>query len=212
MADTTKRRKTATVTFAENGDMNLALYTAPDQFGNQGVAETITVPPSAIHASLVNAFALRGFADTIRNAVNRLDNPSASQARAEYARLAATVLDGTWTPGRTMADSEPDDLVLALAEVTGQPVHVIQTKLDDMLAEPKRDAAGNELRDKKGRIVHVHTKSKLYVALENSDPRVKTALSRIVADRAKRMAADAKSAKATGLLDMFAEPPAAAAN
>jgi hypothetical protein len=81
-----------------------------------------------------------------------------------------------------------------------------------MLAEPKRLPDGTEQRDKKGRIVHVHTKTKLYAALEASDPRVKVALSKITAERAKRLAAEARTAKATGpsLADMFGAPAAAA--
>lgn len=211
MADT-KRRKTVSVSFADNGDMLLALYTAPDMNGQQGVAETITVPPSLIHDSLVEPFALRGVADALRNQINRLENPSASQARAEYDRFMATITDGTWTPGRTFGEAEPDDLMLALAEVTGQPVHVIQNKLSDMLDEIAKNADGTDKRTANGRVVHVHSKSKLYAALEASDPRVKLALSRITAERAKRMAADAKTAKSTGLLDMFGPAVAAAAN
>jgi len=212
MADT-KRRKTVSVSFADNGDARLALYTAPDDMGNQGVAETITLTPAVVHETLMDAFMLRGVINTFSNIYNRLENPSASDLRREWDKFIATVTDGSWTPGRSMSDAEPDDLTLALAEVTGQPVHVIAAKLDDMLAEPKRLADGTEQRDKKGRIVHVHSKAKLYTALENSDPRVKTALSRIVAERAKRMAADAKSAKSTGMLDLFNAPteqPAAA--
>lgn len=214
MADN-KRRKTLTVAFSDNGDALLSFYTAPDATGAtgaQGVAEVVTLPAAAIHDSLIEPFALRGVADAIRNVINRLDNPSASDARTAYSTFIATVADGSWTPGRTLEAAEPDDLMHALAEVTGQPVHVIQTKLEDMLAEVAKNPDGSDKHDKAGRVVHVHSKKKLWTALENSDPRVKTALSKIVAERARRMAADAKSAKSTGLLDMFAAPTAAAAN
>lgn len=206
MAD--KRRKTVSVSFTDDGNANLSFHTAPDDAGNQSVAEVVALTPEQIHDGLFSAFALRGVINTFSNIYNRIENPSASDLRREYDKFIATVADGTWTPGRTMADSEPDDLMLALAEVTGQPVHLIQNKLEDMLAEVVKNPDGTDKADKAGRKVHVHSKRKLYAALEASDPRVKSALSKIVAERAKRLAADAKTAKATGpsLADMFGSP------
>lgn len=204
------RRKTVSVAFADNGDALVSLYTVPDDDGKQTVAETLTLPPSAIHDNLIEPFALRGVADTLRNIINRLDNPSAEQSRAEYDKFIATVTAGTWVPGRTLEASTPDDIAYALAEVTGQPVDTIVAKLEEMLEQPKRDAAGNVQYDKRTppRVVHVWTRSRLYTAMENSDPRVKQALSKIVAERARRLAAEAKSAKASGpsLADMFGTP------
>jgi hypothetical protein len=212
MADT-KRRKTVAVRFDDAGNALLSLYTAPDAVtGEQGVAEVITLTPAAVHDGLVDAFTLRGVINTFSNIYNRIDNPGASDLRREWDKFIATVTDGTWTPGRTMGDAEPDDIVVALAEVSGQPVHVVQAKIDEMLEQPKVEN-GSPKRDAKGRIVHVWSKAKLYTALENSDPRVKIALSKILADRAKAMAADARTAKpdaASPFAGLFT--PAAAAN
>lgn len=213
MADKMPRRKTVSVSFDDDGNARIALYTTPDDAGKQTVAETLTLAPSSIHASLVAPFALRGVADTLRNIINRLDNPSPDQSRAEYDRFIATVTNGTWQPGRTLEASEPDDIAYALAEVTGVPVDTIVAKLEEMLEEPKRDAAGNVMYDKRTppRVIHVWTRSKLYAEMEASDPRVKTALSKIIAERARRLAAEARGAKASGtsLSDLFGAPAAA---
>ena len=49
MAD--KRRKTVSVAFNDD-HASLSLYTAPDSFGNQSVAETVILHASSVHASL----------------------------------------------------------------------------------------------------------------------------------------------------------------
>jgi aromatic ring hydroxylase len=201
MSDT-KRRKTVSVAFDDTGaSASLSLYDAPAApNGAQSVASTVAIGRDDIHPSLHNTFALRGVISAFANIYNRLDNPSADDLTREWNKFIGSVTNGSWKPGRTLSDTAPDDLQLALAEVTGQPVETIIDRLDAMLAAPRLDTNGQPMHDKRDRIMHIHTKAKLYVALENSDPRVKTALSRLATERAKRLAAEARASKTSTTL------------
>jgi hypothetical protein len=212
MTDRTPRRRTVSVSFTDDGNASLALHTAPDALGKQGVAETLVLQPVQVHESLQVPFMLRGVVSTFSNIYNRLENPSASDLRAAYDKFIASVTDGTWTPGRTFAESEPDDIVIAIAEVVAQPVHVVQQMIDDMLTKTKMNADGTVAKDKAGRTMHVYRKADLYKTFLD-DPRkganghtVKQVVARLTEERAKRLAREAReSAKAapTGALDMF---------
>jgi hypothetical protein len=97
---------------------------------------------------------------------------------------------------------EPDDIVLAMAEATGRPVHVIQKDIDERI---QKDASGNPIRDKKGRTRKFFTQAVLDKLAQ--DPRVAPIMARLAKERADKMAAAAKGQKrnAPSTLDtMFA--------
>jgi hypothetical protein len=87
---------------------------------------------------------------------------------------------------------EPDDIVLAMAEATGRPVHVIQQDIDERI---QKDASGNPIRDKKGRTRKFFTKAVLDKLAQ--DPRVAPIMARLAKERADKMAAAAKGQKRT---------------
>ncbi len=211
MATTTKVRK-VTAGLNDAGHGTFAFHHKPDANGVQGIADTTTLDPAHIHDSLVHTLALRGVSDVLAVRVQRLENPTASEIRAAYDKLISELHDGTWTPGRSFEAAEPDDMVLALAEVTGQPTHVIQATIDAELDKVQTNVDGSPKRDKAGRVVHVNSKAKLYKAFE-TEPRVKSALSKILAEKARRMAAEGRkpSDAPTGALALFGAPATAAA-
>ncbi len=202
MADA-KRRKTVSTSFNNDGTASVSLYTAPDASGAQGIAETLSFDEKAISDKLFSSFAVRGVLATFANIYNRIENPSATQLHDCWTAFASQVADGSFEFGRHY-ESEPDDLVLAVAEVTQQPVHVVQQQIDNLLAEPAKLPDGSDRRDKAGRIVHVWGKAKLYKAIEDGTPGVKAAVAKLIAERARRLAAEAKSGKLTGAIDLFA--------
>ena len=213
MAD--KRRKTVRVAPEDDySAVTLTLYDRPAD-GEQRVHATVAFDISTIPPALVPAFLTRGFTETFANIYNRLDDPSGEDLVECYTRFAASVKDGTFTPGRSY-ESEPTDLELAIAEATGQPVHLVQQTIEDTLARPKLSADGvTPLRDKAGRIVHQYRRADVLKSL-STDPAVQPILARLTAERARRMASDAKKAhgQPSALTSIFgsATPAAVAAN
>jgi hypothetical protein len=216
MSDATapsKRTRKITAGLNDAGHGTFAIHTRPDEVGKQGIAEVVTLDPAYINADLIPTLALRGVADVLAVRIQRLDNPDASTIRATYDTLIEELHAGTWTPGRSFDAGEPDDMVTVLAEVYTQPVHVIQKIIDDKLAECKLAPDGTPFKDKAGRVVHLYSKAKLYASFE-AEPRVKAGLARILAERAKTMAADARKGGGTASTAgaaLFGTPQAAAA-
>lgn len=201
----------------KDGTLVASIYTRPDANGAQGVAETLTIGADAIHTSLIPVFMFEGFKSFLTNRTNRLDDPDASDLRRVYDSFAAAVADGTWQPGRQFEAGEPSDLELAIAEATGQPVHLVQKRIDEVLSQVAKNPDGTDRTDKRGHVVHVYSKSKLYAGFAD-DPKVKPILARLTAERARRMAAEAKAQRpdeTRGMLDLFgaqtSEPTAAEA-
>lgn len=198
------RRKTVSATINEdNNAVAFKIYTRPDDAGNQSVAETVNVSLADISKRYHNYFTLLGFNTLFSNRYNRLDNPDAAEVRKCYDEFATAIFNGTWEPGtRAVGDSEPDDIVVAIAEATGQPVHVIQDRIDNEL---QKNEDGTPRVDKRGRNMRVFNAAML--AKIADDPKVKPILARLSAERAKRLSAEAKAQAASGvqssMLDTF---------
>lgn len=198
------RRKTVSATINEdNTAVTFKLYTRPDDAGNQSVAETVSVTLDDIAPRYRDYFILLGFNTLFSNRYNRLDNPDATDTCKCFDDFASAVRDGTWEPGtRAVGDSEPDDIVVAIAEATGQPVHVIQDRIDNEL---QKNPDGTPRVDKRGRNMRVFNAAML--AKIADDPKVKPILARLSAERAKRLTAEAKAQAASGaqssMLDTF---------
>ena len=213
MAD--KRRKTVRVAPEEDySAVTLTLYDRPVD-GEQKVYSTVSFDLATIHPSLIASQLCRGFTETFANIYNRLEDPTGEELLDCYTKYAASIKDGTFSPGRSY-ESEPTDLELAIAEATGQPVHLVQQTIEDTLARPKLSADGvTPLRDKAGRIVHQYRRTDVLKSL-STDPAVQPILARLTAERARRMAADAKKAhgQPSALTSIFgpATQPAAAAD
>jgi hypothetical protein len=207
----TTRRRTVSTTLAEDGQSAaFAIYTRPAADGTQHIAETVTFPVADVHADLLSTFALMGFATAWSNRFQRLDNPHASDVRRSFDEFVAIVKDGTWQPGRAIGEGEPTDLELAIAEATGQPVHVIQKRIEEDVV---RTPDGQPVLDARGRHKRIFTKA--YLEAIANDPKVKPIYARIVAERARRLAAEAKADKrdTSTVVDLFGSPaPQAAAD
>lgn len=85
----------------------------------------------------------------------------------------AALKAGEWKPGREKSEKEPKELVLALAEVTSKPTHVVEERLSSMGRKEK--------------------------AALRKHPQVAVVLARMAADRAKEAAKAAKKQPAISL-------------
>src|SRR6185312_2325418 len=85
----------------------------------------------------------------------------------------AALKAGEWKPGREKCEKEPKELVLALAEVTSKPTHVVDERLSSMRRKEK--------------------------AALRKHPQVAVVLARMAADRAKEAAKAAKKQPAISL-------------
>lgn len=205
MADKKLRRASTDL-----ADMCVLVYGPPDDSGVQHVVETISLRPEDWAVRQREQAAAYGLAAIAANSYNRLDSPSAADVAEAVNRTIAAFVDGSWTPGRTITAGEPDDIVVALAEYYGVPVHVMQDDIDNRL---ERDENGEPVRDARGRNKRVFTQRVLdHIA---SEPQIRPIMARLAKERAERLAREAKAgskAPTTGALDLFADKFARAAN
>jgi flavodoxin len=139
-----------------------------DQFdaeGKQKVRTTISLPINELPSDFMRHCACVGFG-TIASGRYRRDDDTAPEDTVNA--LYASMLDGTWTPGRESAPREPSPFIEALAELTKTPTHVIEADMENK------------------------TKwTRSYTATVRNDPRVAKKVAEIIEARAKR---DAKAA------------------
>ena len=211
------RRKLVRSKIAPDGSaVTFDIFGPADSNGDQSVVSTLSFNVADIPADRLSWFAAYGYAQIGSNRYNKLSDEDATpdRVRRELDDLGTTVSNGTWTPGRVLADREPSDLELAIAEATGTPIADLLDRIEN---EVHLDEHGNPKRDKAGRVSKVFTKSVLTSLAE--DPAVKPIYARLVAERAKRLSAEAKRGGTAGsaLSGLFAartveqQPEAAAA-
>jgi len=192
MADTKTRKRVATTNVDEH---KISIFGPPDEDGEQGIAHVFHPTVKAWPEDMLHKMAVYGFAQIASNIYNRVDDQSPDNVLALIQKLHDTVSDGTWTPGRNVSTGEPDDIVLAIAEATGMPVHVVQNDIEERVA---LDEHGQPIKDARGRTKRVFTKAVLK-AMER-DPQIAPILARLAAERAKVAKKDGAT---TGGLDLF---------
>jgi hypothetical protein len=190
MADTKRKRFVSTK--IENGVATFNLFGPPNEDGEQTVDRAVTFNPGVVADTIRDNVICQGFATIFANAYQSMSDVDPAEAEKLFNRVLDAVKDGTWTPGRSYDAGEPDDIVLAMAEATGRPVHVIQQDIDERI---QKDASGNPIRDKKGRTRKFFTKAVLDKLAQ--DPRVAPIMARLAKERADKMAAAAKGQKRT---------------
>lgn len=188
------KRKIARSTIAD-GKATFTIFGAPNDDGEQLAAAKLAFDPADVHADVVGNLISMGFAAAFQSAYQRFrdEDVDASATADLFDKLLATVKDGSWTPGRAVGEDEPDDIVLALAEATGRPVHVVQ---EDVESRMKKDNAGNLIRDKRGRTRRFFD-AKMLEAL-GKDPKVAPIMARLAKERAEKMSKDARGKKQNG--------------
>lgn len=180
-----------------------------DASGKQLVASTYSLDLDAVFhgdARMIALFVTQGFHAVASNAYTRMDNPTPGGVLQVFNKLAASIADGSWSPGRALGEKEPTDVVLAIAEATGQTVDAVQTRIDTELV---RLPSGAPKLSSNGRTQRVFTDTML--ANIAKDPKVAPIMARLARERADKMAKAAKDiakGPTNGALDMFAPPQA----
>jgi hypothetical protein len=192
MADKRLRKVSASIS-DDGSEVTYNIFGPADDTGKQPIASTTAFTVSQLPADRYAWFALYGLSQVVANSYNR---PSVGDTPAEVLAVVNSVLadvaSGQWSPGRSggFAEREPTDLELAMAEVMGRSVEdIMEHVADDIQREPD----GSPKLDKRGRTMRVFTARMLASIAE--DPAVKPVYARLVAERAKRLGAEAKSAK-----------------
>lgn len=191
------RRKIVTARIAEdNSAVEFDIHGPADADGKFPVVDTLTFNATSLPEGREVWFALYGLSQVVSTRYNRLDDDATpADVRAAVAEILDAVRDNTWTPGRSFAERDPTDLELAIAEATGQPVADVMTQIADKVqvnedGTPKLDARGRKMR--------VFTQRQLDLIAQ--DAQIKPILARLVAERAKRLQADARKGGGTNLL------------
>ncbi len=189
---TTRLRKVSASIASDGAEVTYSVFGPADATGKQPVVSTTALRADQIPPARLTWFALHGVSQVVANSYNR---PSVSDDPAEVLAIVNTVLadivSGVWSPGsRAPTEREPTDLELAMAEVMGRSVEDIIEHINDDI---ERNADGSPKLDARGRTKRVFTKT-LLAEIAN-DPAIKPVYARLVTERAKRLGAEAKSAK-----------------
>jgi hypothetical protein len=189
-----KRLRKVSAVIAEDGtSVEYRTFGPADSNGHQAVVDTTAMHADQIPHDRLNWFALYGISQVVANGYNR---PTVGNDPVEVLAVVNAILadiaSGEWSPGRqSFAERDPTDLELALAEVMGQSVDDVMKHVDEDL---QTNDDGSPKLDKRGRTMRVFTKRMLDDLAD--DPAVKPVYARIVAERAKRLSAEAKAGKA----------------
>ncbi len=209
MADKRLRKVSASIS-DDGSSVEYRVFGPADDTGKQPVADTTAFRADQLPSDRYAWFALYGLSQVVANAYNR---PSVGDTPAEVLAVVNSVLadvaSGEWSPGRSggFTEREPTDLELAMAEVMGRSVDDIIAHINDDI---ERNADGSPKLDARGRTKRVFTKT-LLAEIAN-DPAIKPVYARLVTERAKRLGAEAKSAKGgeSKLAGLFGTPAPAA--
>lgn len=187
------RRRIVSAKIAETGDtVTYNIHGPADADGKFPVVDTVSFAVGNIPADKRDWFTLYGVSQVVSNSYNKLDDDvTPDDVRKSVCDVLDEIEAGTWAPGRAgFAEREPTDLELAMAEVMGREVSDIMDHVDN---DVQTNEDGSPKLDARGRKMRVFTKR----MLDNiaNDPAVKPVYARIVAERAKRLAAEAKSSK-----------------
>ena len=191
MADKRLRKVSASIS-DDGASVEYRIFGPAASDGKQPIADTTAFHADQLPQDRFNWFALYGLSQVVANAYNR---PTVGDAPAEVLAVVNAVLadvaSGEWSPGRqSFAEREPTDLELAMAEVMGRDIADVMEHVDEDI---QRDDTGAPKLDKRGRTMRVFTKRMLDSIAD--DPAVKPVYARIVAERAKRLTAEAKAGK-----------------
>lgn len=199
------RRKIVTARIADdNSAVEFDIHGPVDANGKFPVVDSLVFNATSLPQDRELWFALYGLSQIVSNRYNRMDDDATpDDVRAAVAEVLNAVRDGSWTPGRSFAEREPTDLELAIAEATGQPVREVIEQIETKLV---LNDDGTPKLDKRGRTARVFN-GRMLEAL-SQDAKIKPILARLVAERAKRLSAEAKRGGGTDLLgSMFAGAP-----
>ena len=194
---TEKKLRRASVNL-ETGTVEV--YGERDGSGKQAVVAVVSLKIDELPPEMLRKAAAQGIYDIAGNGFYRKDGITPAEVQSIVERTVASFIAGTWTPGRTFT-SEPDDIVVALAEVTGVPVHVMEHDIETRLV---RDEHGEPVKDRRGRNKRVFTQAALDALAD--DPAVKPIMAKLARERADKLAREAKAHKGgtTSVHDKFA--------
>jgi len=201
----TKRLRTVSLVKIEDGVAHFNIFSRElDANGKQTVAAVQQVLFEDIHPDLRAPLALVGFNSVWANRYNRLDDPSPEAVLESLKPLYEAIHDGSWSPGRVFDERDPTDAELAIAEFTGRSVSDIMDAFENTY---EKNADGTDKTDKRGHRSKVWTAKVIAEAV--NDPRVKPIYARLVAERAKRLSAEAKKGGTENSLlsGLFAQAP-----
>lgn len=200
------RRKIVTAKIAEdNSTVSFDIHGPADDAGKFPVVDTLDFAATSLPEGREVWFALYGLSQIVSNRYNRMDDDATpGDVRLAVLEVLDAVRDGSWTPGRSFVERDPTDLEMAIAEATGQPVADVMDRVENTF---ELAADGTPKLDKKGRRARVFNKRMLDSLAQ--DAKIKPILARLVAERAKRLSAEAKRGGGTDLLgSMFTNAPA----
>lgn len=125
------RYKAATVT-VKSGNPEFTIYGPPDTSGHQPVINTMLVDIGTLPADVLDHCRAVGFATIAQSRYTmKGDDDTRPDVAAEVNGLLDRMRAGQWHPGRDFGPKLPSVLVEALANLTGQPVHLIQEQMQD---------------------------------------------------------------------------------
>lgn len=201
------RRKVVTARIAD--DLSAVEYDIHGplnaETGKFPVVDTVRLPASAVPEDRQVWFMLYGVSQVLATRYNRLDEDATpGDVKIAVLEVLDAIADGTWAPGRSFAEREPTDLELAIAEATNTPVADIIDRIENTY---EKNGDGTDKLDKAGRKSRVFNKRMLDALAQ--DAKIKPILARLVAERAKRLAADSKKPGTDLLGSLFAPTPPA---
>jgi hypothetical protein len=184
---TDKRTKIATTAIAD-GVCEMRCWSDPAQ-GEQRVTDTLRYDMRDIPAPMLHDLAAYGFAAVAGNRYQR------EQAHPDVPLVANTLFAelqaGDWRPGKrdTGEGSEPTDLMLAIAEATSQPVHLVQERFETEMVKLNDGTLYRDSLGKPRRFFSAAVQRQLA-----ADPAIAPILARLTQERAHRMLASAQAA------------------
>ena len=113
-----------------NSENEFRIYGEPDDTGRQHITHVITHDVSQLPQPTILTLAALGFG---RVAESRWNRKGSDDVPSILASLWTELLSGTWQPGRVYEEAGPTDLMLALAEVTNVPVHIVQRDFNERM-------------------------------------------------------------------------------
>lgn len=191
------RRKIVTAQVSEDlSAVAFAIHGPVDAAGKFPVVDVLTFLATDLPEGREVWFALYGLSQVVSNRYNRMDDDATpSDVRLAVLEVLDAVRDGSWTPGRSFAERDPTDLELAIAEATNQPIADVMDRIENTF---EKNEDGTLALDKKGRRSRVF--NKLMLNNLEQDAKIKPILARLVAERAKRLATEAKRGGGSDLL------------
>lgn len=201
----------------EGSTISLNIYGEPDEHGIQHVTSKVTYDVTKLPEPMQLTLAAVGYGRICENRYNR--QSGGVDVAAVAVKLWDELAAGEWTPGRMAAagESEPSDLELAVAEVTGQPIHLVQHQFAEttqyydahgQVVPSTSPSAERQKLTQAGKALRFFNKD-MQTRL-SVDPRIAAVLARLERERAQKRIAEARKTSAAPLVDdLFGGKPAA---